>query len=208
VWNVLGHEMTLCTEGGRFVRPLLVAQMQGQGRLEIADPRHAGLLEGLLARSARAASDDTTDAGPQWHQLVLAGVIEYLDVEESNHALVALLPSDVGHQEQQTLKSYTHAEVSPYAMLGVVAGSIPFSDHNQAPRNTYQSAMGKQAIGIYALNFRHRFDTMVHVLSYPQRPMVSTHTARILNCDRLPCGVNAIVAIACFTGFNQVMRPG
>ena len=74
----------------------------------------------------------------------------------------------------------------------------------QAPRNTYQSAMGKQAIGIYASNFRHRFDTMVHVLSYPQRPMVSTHTARILNCDRLPCGINTIVAIACFTGFNQV----
>ena len=66
-----------------------------------------------------------------------------------------------------------------------------------------QSAMGKQAIGIYASNFRHRFD-MVHVLSYPQRPLVSTHTARIINCDRLPCGVNAIVAIACFTGFNQV----
>ena len=211
VWNVLGHEMTLCTEGGRFVRPLLVAGRQG--RLEIADPRHARLLEGLLARSARAsaasasASEDTTDAaGPQWHQLVLAGVIEYLDVEESNHALIALLPSDVAQPQTQTqtLKSYTHAEVSPYAMLGVVAGSIPFSDHNQAPRNTYQSAMGKQAIGIYALNFRHRFDTMVHVLSYPQRPMVSTHTARILNCDRLPCGVNAIVAIACFTGFNQV----
>ena len=64
--------------------------------------------------------------------------------------------------------------------------------------------MGKQAIGIYASNFRHRFDTMVHVLSYPQRPLVSTHTARIINCDRLPCGVNTIVAIACFTGFNQV----
>ena len=67
----------------------------------------------------------------------------------------------------------------------------------------HNSAMGKQAIGIYASNFRHRFDTMVHVLSYPQRPMVSTHTARILNCDRLPCGINATVAIACFTGFNQ-----
>ena len=62
---------------------------------------------------------------------------------------------------------------------------------------------GKQAIGIYASNFRHRFDTMTHVLSYPQLPMVSTHTARIMNCDRLPCGINSMVAIACFTGFNQ-----
>jgi len=66
-----------------------------------------------------------------------------------------------------------------------------------------QSAMGKQAIGVYALNFRHRFDSAVHVLMYPQRPMVSTHTARIMNCDNLPCGINVMVAIACYTGFNQ-----
>jgi DNA-directed RNA polymerase II subunit RPB2 len=66
------------------------------------------------------------------------------------------------------------------------------------------AAMGKQAIGIYASNYRHRFDTMTHTLNYPQKPMVSTHTARIMNCDNLPCGINTIVAIACFTGFNQV----
>lgn len=69
--------------------------------------------------------------------------------------------------------------------------------------NTYQSAMGKQAIGVYASNYRHRFDTMAHVLNYPQKPMVSTQTARIMNCNTLPYGINTIVAIACFTGFNQ-----
>ena len=35
-------------------------------------------------------------------------------------------------------------------------------------------------------------------------PLVSTHTARVLNCDNLPCGINATVAIASFTGYNQV----
>ena len=64
--------------------------------------------------------------------------------------------------------------------------------------------MGKQAIGIPATNYRHRFDTMSHTLNYHQKPMTSTHTARIMNCDNLPCGINTIVAIACFTGFNQV----
>ena len=63
--------------------------------------------------------------------------------------------------------------------------------------------MGKQAIGVYATNYRHRFDTMTHVLNYPQKPMVSTHTARLMHCDELPNGMNVIVAIACQTGYNQ-----
>ena len=67
----------------------------------------------------------------------------------------------------------------------------------------HNSAMGKQAISVYASNFRHRFDTIGHVLNYPQRPLVNTHVASILHGNDLPSGMNAIVAIATFTGFNQ-----
>jgi DNA-directed RNA polymerase II subunit RPB2 len=222
-WNVLGHELSVCTEGGRFVRPLLVVNPGGTGLVLDAQP----CVQQLRSGSAR---------GVEWHKLVLSGSIEYLDADEANHAIIAMSasqcvsaaaahcvsapasasvpasapasvpapPATASAMGGRVAPTYTHAEVSPYAMLGVVAGSIPFSDHNQAPRNTYQSAMGKQAIGICAANYRHRFDTMVHVLNYPQKPLVSTHTARILNCDRLPCGMNVVVAIACFTGFNQV----
>lgn len=195
VWNVSINEVSICTEGGRFMRPVLVVDSlpnpDGCPRLVIEREEHADL--------KRACAEGRAD----WHDVVLSGCVEYIDVEEASMLVIAMTPAvlrsskDGGHR-------YTHVEVSPSAMLGVVAGSIPFSDHNQAPRNTYQSAMGKQAIGIYSTNFRHRFDTMVHVLSYPQRPLVSTHTARIMNCNKLPCGINAIVAFACFTGFNQV----
>ena len=65
------------------------------------------------------------------------------------------------------------------------------------------SAMGKQAIGIYATNFRHRFDTMAHVLNYPQKPLVQTKTSKLVHNDEMPCGINVIVAIMCMTGFNQ-----
>jgi len=65
------------------------------------------------------------------------------------------------------------------------------------------SSMGKQAIGVYTSNYRERFDTIGHVLNYPQKALVQTDMARILNNDVLPCGINAIVAIATYTGFNQ-----
>ena len=185
-WNVAAGEVCICTEGGRFVRPMLVV-----------DPgtRDAALLLPANAALARRAAAGVA----AWHELVLAGAIEYIDADEANCSRIGFLEDAEGGGGRCDL-----LEVSRSAMLGVVAGSIPYSDHNQAPRNTYQSAMGKQAMGIPTSNFVHRFDTRCDTLDYPQCPMVSTETARILNCDRLPCGINAIVAIACFTGFNQV----
>lgn len=65
------------------------------------------------------------------------------------------------------------------------------------------SAMGKQAVGVYTSNFNARTDTMAHVLHYPQRPIVNTQLSKYVNTERLPSGINAVVAIATHTGFNQ-----
>jgi DNA-directed RNA polymerase II subunit RPB2 len=191
-WSITRDEVLVCTEGGRCIRPLYVVDWHPSAQ----------------AFSLRLREDTPRD----WNALVVGSgdgrdtsVVEFLDVEEVNHAMLAMRPTDLlaGHSTGGPRVKYTHLEMEPCLMLGMVAGSIPFSDHNQAPRNTYQSAMAKQAIGLYASSYRHRYDTMTHVLSYPQKPIVSTLTARIMNCDKLPCGINAVVAIACYTGFNQ-----
>ena len=74
-------------------------------------------------------------------------------------------------------------------MLSAIAAIIPFPDHNQSPRNLYQSSMGKQAVGIYALNFNKRFDTSgINVMHYPQRPLAQTRTLKYVNFTELPAG--------------------
>ena len=72
-----------------------------------------------------------------------------------------------------------------------------------SPRNTYQSAMCKQAIGWASTNFQSRFDSTSATLDYPQRPLVSTVIGRELKFDELAAGCNPIVAILSYNGYNQ-----
>jgi hypothetical protein len=86
--------------------------------------------------------------------------------------------------------------------LGVVVSNIPFCNHNQGPRNMYQYSQAKQAVGLYASNYRDRLD-ISYILYNPQRPIVTTIMMKYLNTDKLAGGENSVVAIACYTGFNQ-----
>lgn len=88
-------------------------------------------------------------------------------------------------------------------ILGVCASFIPFSNHNQATKNTLESAMSKQAMGINSLNSSLRMDNSSHQLYYPQKPLVSTKQMKHTSLNVLPAGANPIVAMAVFTGYNQ-----
>ena len=124
-------------------------------------------------------------------------IIEYLDSNEIQNTLISMN----GNNLQD--KSYTHCEIHPCLILGAIASIIPFSDHNQSPRNCYQSSMGKQAIGMYVSNYRKRMDTIAHILCYPQRPLITTFSMDYVNGNQLPSGINAVVAIMSYTGYNQ-----
>jgi DNA-directed RNA polymerase subunit B len=131
-----------------------------------------------------------------WQELVKRGIIEYLDAEEEENTLIALNPEEV-------TKEHTHLEIDTYSMLGICASLIPYAEHNQSPRNSYESAMSKQALGFYAVNHLFRADSRSHILHYPQVPLVKTKPMDIIGYNLRPSGQNCIVAILSFEGYNM-----
>jgi len=129
-------------------------------------------------------------------------VLEYIDPEEQSHSLVATAPKELLTAREE-LKRYTHCEIHPSTIFGVLASCIPFPEHNQSPRNTYQCAMQKQAMGIYVTNFKERMDKTAYVLSSPTRPLVDTRVMNMIKLNQIPSGCNITVAIMTHTGYNQ-----
>ncbi|KXJ96879.1 RNA polymerase Rpb2 [Microdochium bolleyi] len=174
--NTQQSAIHIATDEGRICRPYIIVK---NGKAKIKES-HLRLLQ-----AGKATFDD----------FLKQGIVEYLDVNEENDALVALYEKDI-------TKATTHVEIEPFTILGAVAGLIPFPHHNQSPRNTYQCAMGKQAIGAIAYNQFNRIDTLLYTLVYPQRPMVITKTIELIRYDRLPAGQNATVVVMSYSGYD------
>jgi DNA-directed RNA polymerase II subunit RPB2 len=198
-WYIQYNEIQIWTDGGRLCRPLYILK---DNKLKITNQ----------------FADEIVNKKLQWKDLIKINgtenseeinddnaIIEYVDVNESDTLMICMSKDNLleNKKENYAYYNYTHCEIHPSMMLGVLACNIPFPEHNQAPRNLYQGAMGKQAMGIYSPAFRHRMDTMAHILHYPQKPMVNTETSKYVHSDTLPSGQMPIVAIACYTGYNQ-----
>lgn len=133
-------------------------------------------------------------------------VIEYVDIEEVNSCLIAMTPAELKHENSRHpvyINQYTHCEIHPGLILGILACVIPFPDHNQSPRNAYQSCMGKQAMSCPTTNLLKRLDTMSYLMCHLEKPIVGSRFAKYIHYDKLPYGMNAMVAIATYGGYNQ-----
>lgn len=180
--SVYVHEsqgsLHIASDGGRVCRPLI-----------IVDPvTHQ-------PRITREHLRDVIDGVRDFNALLAENCVEYVDVSEENNCLIALNEAQIGLDT-------THMEIDPMTILGAVAGLIPYPHHNQSPRNTYQCAMGKQAMGVIAQNQFERFDTVQYLMVYPQKPMVRTRVIDMIGFDQLPAGQNAIIAVMSYSGYD------
>jgi DNA-directed RNA polymerase II subunit RPB2 len=181
-------ELRVCNDSGRLSRPLL----------RIKDNNI--LLSDSIVNKLKISELN-------WDNLLTSSkidesVLEYIDPEEQSWAMIATKPKDI-IQKSDKIYKYTHCEIHPSTIFGVLASCIPFPEHNQSPRNTYQCAQSKQAMGIYVTNYENRMDKTAYVLNYPTRPLVDTRIMNMIQLNKIPSGTNVIVAIMTHTGYNQ-----
>lgn len=160
---------------GRVLRPLIIIR---EGR----------------ALLAREHLDKITKRLASWTDLVRAGIVELVDANEEENCVITL--------DDRHTRRHTHLEIFPPAILGAGASIIPYPEHNQSPRNTYESAMAKQSLGFSTPMMNTSTYVRQHFMLYPQTPIVNTKAMNLLGLEDRPAGQNCIVAVLPFDGYN------
>jgi DNA-directed RNA polymerase II subunit RPB2 len=190
VFDYKFNEIRVCNDAGRLTRPLL----------RVRD-------NNILIK--KRVIDDIKLGKVGWNDLITncnigESIIEYIDPEEQSWSMIAMKPADLMDTgDKKEMFKHTHCEIHPSTIFGVLASCIPFPEHNQSPRNTYQCAQAKQAMGVYVTNFDNRMDKTAYVLNTPARPLVDTRIMDMIKINKIPSGFNVVVAIMTHTGYNQ-----
>ena len=189
VFDFRMKELRICNDSGRLTRPVL--RVKDKNVLI-----NSSIIQGL--KTGEISWDDLLTTN-----ILNDSVIEYIDPEEQAWSMIATKPIDIIADTAEKIVRYTHCEIHPSTIFGILASCIPFPEHNQSPRNTYQCAQGKQAMGVYVTNYENRMDKTAYVLNYPARPLVDTRLMNMIQLNNIPSGTNVIVAIMTHTGYNQ-----
>lgn len=209
VHNIQDKEIRIYTDGGRLIR--LIFNVKNNKLLITED-------------DINQLTENKNNHSYSWKQFLIdkPGLVDYIDVETAEFAMISpsvealykmgniqetskqneVTDQIVNRYDDNLFLEYTHCEIHPSLLLGIIQSNIPFANHNQGPRDLYYYQMGKHAIGIPISNYRDRFD-ISYVLFHPQRPLVATRTYKYIHLDIMPAGENVIVAICCYSGFGQ-----
>ncbi len=132
-----------------------------------------------------------------WNDLILKGIIEYIDAMEEESCFIALY-------EDKLTPEHTHLEISPATIVGITASLVPYANYLPSSRLIRGGSKAyKQGLGLYAANYLLRMDTDISILQYPQSPLVRSFAHKISDYDKHPAGQNIVIAVMSAEGFNM-----
>lgn len=217
VRNVMENELRIYCDGGRGYAPaIIVKNNKCQLTRDLVNSIYFNKSE-RKDKLQYSSYEEFVESNPQ--------VIENLDCEEQIYSMIAenmqqvenmrvIMEDSIGkvadvhtnnvinRYNEMTYLRYSHCEIHPALLLGEIPTCVPFCNSNHGPRNIFNYAQSKQAMGIYISNYRDRLD-ISYILYNPQRPIVYSRTSKYMYADDLPAGENAVVAIAFYTGYNM-----
>ena len=217
-WDIKKNEFYIFTDTGRIIRPIIKLKYDKSGN------KYSDLINGdlsllkdwktLVHGYMYTLDKNISVYDDVYHKDILNNIkddhkdeyltflensgapLEFIDPLESEYAFICRDIYGIN-------RDYTHCEIHSSLMLSPSSLQIPFPEHSQYPRNVFSCQQTKQAIGIYCSSYNSRFDTSSNVLYYPQRAIVCTRYKKYNNVDKLSNGMNIVVAIASYSGYNQ-----
>jgi DNA-directed RNA polymerase beta subunit len=203
-WDTDTNEINFWIDSGRAMRPLLIVRNNTDhdpvGQKHFGSKYNPTTDNGFMQDTlvSRENINEILHGDYTSKELRKRGIIEYISPEEAENCFIASSIDELKENSRNSLARYTHCEV-PQALLGIPALTCPYAESNQAPRITFQTNQVKQTCAYFALNWAHRIDKHAILQYYCEAPVIST----IANKYIYPMGCNAIVAIACYGGYNQ-----
>jgi DNA-directed RNA polymerase beta subunit len=198
IWNIQHSFITISTEAGRMYRPLYIVDID-----PVTKKRELRITR-VLRRKNMTWKEYSNDKhfdyfivpnepsiNPEDPESYLdeEGFIEYMDCDEINHAMVATFPSDLDKGMKGTAYPpfFTHCEIHPSLMNGILGVNIPFSDHNQSPRNCYQCINQMEKVYMSDGTFKAIKDVVVgdEVVCFNPKTMESEHTVVVNHYNRI-----------------------
>lgn len=215
LFDIENREIIVSTDAGRLMRPIfyLADTKPSYAHMKNVDELH---WEDLITGTGKKSVDGFSAHNKEVYSLDVLfpeitaleqdkrmvalsktqGIVEYMDSAEEEMALIAFT------EEELNAKPYTHIEIDPSLIFGVMGNLVIYPENNPVTRNLFSCGQSKQAVSLYHTNYQSRIDKMSVVLHYGQIPLIKSRYLQYINREENPYGVNAIVAIMTYGGYN------
>ncbi len=186
------NEIHIWCDSGRLTRPLIIVRNNTGDKNYTHDKfKQWTLITQELIDQLRANEIGVDD-------LVKLGVIEFISPEEHANVYCAFEYDHFVKHQNDPLHQFTHVDI-PQGIIGLVALTSVFANHNPAARVCFQSNQVKQTNSWVMKNWTYSAHKDMYFLINNEDPIVSTFAYKHIP----PMGINAMVAIAIYGGYNQ-----